>query len=222
MTGPRLGMGMPPDESWIPKKFEDLQRQINELRAARTLEAASIGAGGLTSANFDGTLDPPAAGTAGFGLAGKTGNAIFNNIVLRGGIIGDDALTNPVSPFQFTNAVSATLTTTQTNFVTATITVPAGFTSASILALGTVEATNPGTGAVNFLCATIIQALSQANSFGQVQPGAAMTFSSHRSAILTGLTGGGTITAKVAGYHDAPAGNWSGQAYLDVLGMFFR
>jgi hypothetical protein len=48
VTAPTLGMGMPPDDSWIARELKDLQRQIVELRAARTLEAATIGAGGIT------------------------------------------------------------------------------------------------------------------------------------------------------------------------------
>jgi hypothetical protein len=46
---------MPADDSWVARQFADLQRQITELRAAQTLNAATIGSGGLTI-NQDGSL----------------------------------------------------------------------------------------------------------------------------------------------------------------------
>lgn len=39
---------LPPGGDWIARRFRDLERQIRELRAGRGLEAAQIGAGGLT------------------------------------------------------------------------------------------------------------------------------------------------------------------------------
>jgi hypothetical protein len=39
---------MPANESWFADQIKSLQRQITELRAARTLEASTIGAGGIT------------------------------------------------------------------------------------------------------------------------------------------------------------------------------
>lgn len=38
---------VPDGDDWIARKFRELQQQIDELRGARRLEAASIGAGGL-------------------------------------------------------------------------------------------------------------------------------------------------------------------------------
>lgn len=38
---------MPPGEDWISRRFAEMQTQIEELRAARGLEAASISSGGL-------------------------------------------------------------------------------------------------------------------------------------------------------------------------------
>lgn len=53
---------VPPDDGDIYRRLRDLERQLDELRGARRLEAASIGAGGLTvkggmlSIEDDGTL----------------------------------------------------------------------------------------------------------------------------------------------------------------------
>lgn len=41
----------PPGEDWLVRRIVDLERQVRELQAGRRLEAASIGAGGLTVKN---------------------------------------------------------------------------------------------------------------------------------------------------------------------------
>ncbi|MEV6798549.1 hypothetical protein AB0M91_09395 [Micromonospora rifamycinica] len=38
----------PPGQDWLVRQIRDLQRQVRELAAARTLEAAAIGSGGIT------------------------------------------------------------------------------------------------------------------------------------------------------------------------------
>lgn len=38
----------PPGEDWLTRRIVDLERQVRELQAGRRLEAATIGAGGLT------------------------------------------------------------------------------------------------------------------------------------------------------------------------------
>lgn len=48
MSAPRLGQGMPTDDSYFSRQIADLQRQIIELRAAQSLGAATIGSGGIT------------------------------------------------------------------------------------------------------------------------------------------------------------------------------
>lgn len=50
MTAPRLGQGMPTDDSWIARQLADLQRQITELRAGGAIypAIASAQTGGFT------------------------------------------------------------------------------------------------------------------------------------------------------------------------------
>lgn len=50
MPGPSLG-GAAVGDDWLVRKVQDLERQLNELRAARSLESSSIGAGGLQVVN---------------------------------------------------------------------------------------------------------------------------------------------------------------------------
>jgi len=47
----RFGAGWAPDESALIRRIEDLERRVREGFAARTLEASSIGAGGLQVIN---------------------------------------------------------------------------------------------------------------------------------------------------------------------------
>lgn len=48
MTQPgSFGSQWPKDESWLVRKVQELEQTVQQLRAARTLEASSIGAGGL-------------------------------------------------------------------------------------------------------------------------------------------------------------------------------
>jgi len=82
-------------------------------------------------------------GSAGWGLQ-PNGNAEFNVLTLRGGIIGNDALTSPVAPgVLYTSATNFALSTTSTARASITVTVPAGFTSAAITATGRILAFNP-------------------------------------------------------------------------------
>jgi len=50
-----FGAGWAPDDSWLVRRIEDLERTVREMRAARTLESSSIGAGGL-SVNAEGGI----------------------------------------------------------------------------------------------------------------------------------------------------------------------
>src|ERR1019366_6700303 len=90
----------------------------------------------MSSPNFDGTLNPPAVGTQGWALGGPNAAAVFNEILLRGGIIGNDALTNPVTALVkngFSSGISFGMSAVSLH--SETVTVPAGFTQAHVLAV---------------------------------------------------------------------------------------
>lgn len=57
MPGPFDGSRLPPNAGWIAKKFDDLQRQITELRAARTWTAPPVAGWSeqITNLNFTST-----------------------------------------------------------------------------------------------------------------------------------------------------------------------
>src|SRR5579872_3842369 len=84
MGSPHLGMGMPTNSAWIADTFRDMQRQITELRAARTLDASTISPGGTLT--IEGALV-------------VTGNTVIDGTLsLPAGIIDNAALTSPVAP----------------------------------------------------------------------------------------------------------------------------
>lgn len=81
--------------SALMRRIKDLERQVREMAAAKRLESSTIGAGGLIVAS-EGAVrsDDFEAGVSGWRLVKDS--AEFNNLTLRGGIIGNDALANPV------------------------------------------------------------------------------------------------------------------------------
>lgn len=150
------------DEGWLGSRLRDLQRQIDELRTARTGNAMTINGapgivvkgggqieldgGDLNVTNGDVVVSGGnvqsgnfMAGSAGYRLR-SNGNAEFNDITLRGGIVGNDALASPISPARaHAQATNFSLTTTAVQKASVSITVPSGYSRA--LALATISAT---------------------------------------------------------------------------------
>lgn len=141
--------GIPAGEDWVPRAIRDLQREVQQLRAERSIESTSIGQGGIEvtggSINvIDGDLTVAgggvaksgnfASGTDGWQLSGD-GNLEVNDITLRGGIIGNDALSSAVLievDEQLENFVAPTTDGMHT-FASLTFVVPDGFTQAAII-----------------------------------------------------------------------------------------
>lgn len=113
------------------------------VNGASTLDGALVLANGATlTASGDIESANYVAGTSGWKLDGSTGNLEINDVTIRGGIIGDDALTDPVRPAVVNSGTITSLnfTTSFATYVTQTVTVPAGFTSAQVLAIPTAVA----------------------------------------------------------------------------------
>lgn len=81
---------------------------------------------GLDSDNY-------VAGASGFSLRGGDGFLEINDVLIRGGIIGNDSLTNPVAPGVVSNETTGFgITTSSATKLSGSISVPAGFSSAAI------------------------------------------------------------------------------------------
>lgn len=231
-------------EDWLVRQVQDLQRQLNELKAASSLGGASIdagdlqvnnggsvivnGGGDIQSGDFDGAL-PATPGTTGWALGGSGSNAIFNNLVLRGGIIGNSALTSPVFPRSVhADSASFSLSTTMTAKVTATVSVPAGYTQALVIAASQVTARN-STNVADILAVGV-------SIGGSPVPGtpadinSMATSTSHPivcatcvgTALLTSLGSSFTITADAQSGLAAWGVDVYNQANIDAIVLFLR
>jgi len=134
-----------------PEPWRTLSAEIRKLREqVRRLGNASAFTGTGVHPNGDQGLDSDnfVPGTSGFSLHGGTGNAEFNDLTLRGGIIGNEALSNPVrGDSAYTAASGFALTTTgATPLASQSWLTPAGFTTADILIVGRVFAYNSTAG----------------------------------------------------------------------------
>jgi hypothetical protein len=178
------------------------------------------GAGGIDS-------DTYVAGTAGYSFK-NTGNFEVNNITLRGGIIGNDALTNPLSPLTLhADATNFAPTTAGVTIMSVTATVPSGYTKALLIGLYVSAFAHNSTAANDSLYANILT--TPATAGWQIPsptcPAGAWTSAYQQGTLLvTGLTGGGTVT--ISGQVSTSGANWaanaSNVANLDVAVMFLR
>lgn len=231
-------------EDWLVRQVQDLQRQLNELKAASSLGGASIdagdlqvnnggsvivnGGGDIQSGDFDGAL-PATPGTTGWALGGSGSNAIFNNLVLRGGIIGNDALTNPVFPRSVhADATPFALTTTLAVKATATVVVPAGYTQALVMAVSQVTARNT-TSAQDYLAVGINIAGSPVPGYSasidsmataSVHPSVSATCAG--TALLTSLGASFTVQAAAGSGVAAWSSNAFNSANIDAIVLFLR
>lgn len=220
-----VGGIVPPGNDWVAKKLADLQRQIDQLVTARTLQHASIGEGGLQSADFDGDLTSNTLGTAGWGLSGTTGTGIFNALLLRSGSVPASALAAPVLPaYAHADAASFVITTTLTDAATVNITPPAGYTRALVYATATAAAQN-STAALDQLGVNLtIGAVTPPGYTAATDISAGGMHSTTRSGVvlLTGVTPAVplTVAVQVRSYTAGWAASTWNTAQVDALALF--
>jgi hypothetical protein len=215
-----IGANVTGGEDTIPKRIAALETRVRELASVRSLSSTSIGEGGLRSENFDGDVDGGTVGSHGWALTGD--ELIVGDIVLRGGIIGNDALTSPIS-VAADSGQSRNFSIgpgSSTARATASVAVPAGFTRAVVTATSDLVVWNDNSfqstvnlyTEINGASATFHPAHAiPASTYGSV--------SSTYSRILTGLNGG-TVTANAFAYcaNTVPASSLTGaQIYMTVI-----
>lgn len=143
------------------------------------------GQGGIDSDNY-------VAGVSGYRFA-DNGNAEFNDLTLRGGIIGNDSLTSPVVPGVINAGSSGFgIGVPYANVYSGTLNVPAGFTSAAISVVARVFALNNGTASVDYLRARPVVGgnTGTAVPIAATNAGGSATAVTPMSVVLTGLSGG--------------------------------
>ncbi|OIQ84056.1 hypothetical protein GALL_341360 [mine drainage metagenome] len=148
-------------------------------------------------------------GSAGWALQ-PDGNAEFNVLTLRSGIIGPDALTNPADfGASGTSETGFGLTSTPTNRAASTIAVPAGYTRAEVHVTVDATAINTALSGLLIVSASINGITGGENSGGPVPNSYYANASASAIRTLTGLSGG-NITVATAVHCDA--GTWPANA----------
>lgn len=224
-----LGDGIPKDESYLIRRIEALETFVKQSLAASVLRAATISGGagqGLRTEDFNGTSFA-SPGTVGnyFGADG----AVLGNLFLRPGTVNNDALVSPVSPVSIhADAQSFTLSTTMTVKATATVTVPAGFSTALVFAVSQVTARN-STSVQDYLSVGIAiagtpvagwAASMDALATASVHP--VVTGTAGGSAFLTGLGSSFTVQARALSGGAAWASDVFNTANIDAQILFLR
>lgn len=175
--------------------IDDIKAQLRQMRSASPFYGTGMhpnGNGGMDSDNY-------VAGASGYSFH-DDGNAEFNQITLRSGIVGNDALTSPVAPgVIFDSRTNFALTTTLTNILTTTVTVPPGFTRAAVSVVCRVFAYN-NTASLDYLYgqANIAGLNGYALPLAVSGSGGSGTNISPYSTVLTGLTPGGSFAVQIA------------------------
>jgi len=161
-----------------------------------------------------------AAGSAGFRIT-PDGNAEFNQLTLRNGIIGDAALTNPVQVGSADGTVaSLTQTSTETTYITESITVPSGFTTALVMATCTSGLTANASASV-IESRPVINGV-QGERIASTAPATdGMSVSSTFATVLTGLSGSFTVQGTSRGTTGNVTAN-SGNCRISALAVFLR
>lgn len=147
-------------------------------------------------------------------------------VPLTGGVgkLGNDALTNPAGPQGIYDAsYNFALSSFATTIRTITITVPAGRTSATVLAISRLYAVNPTTSDDRIVTWTSIAGVAANNLPSTLAPasGGSTISISPMMKVLSGLTSGSTFTITVEG--GSWIANWAANAAntLEVTGMIF-
>jgi len=238
MGQPGLPGSQFPSEDATIRRIQDLERAVQELRSANQLAPAGIKAvdGGIIvdgSETVNGPLTINGA-TSVTGNADFTGNVhIGGTLDLPAGIIGNDALASPLMAVNFyANADGFTVPLgTDTTIATASTTVPAGYTSLSVIATSTLFVYNPNTTSDYVTGRIYIDAPGSAkpNSFGRATPayiganGGSINSAPTNMASIGALVAGSTISVRLTVHTDTAAiASASNGATIDVMVWFTR
>ena len=160
-------------------------------------------------------------GSAGWGMQ-PSGNAEFNDLTLRGGIIGNAALTSPVAMDNASGASNGfAVTIADQDLAVATIPVPAGYSQALVFIEVTTSAYN-NTAVYAYL---YVQALVNGIATRLMPAGTGTgtaTVSTAKSVTLTGLSGGTISVAARVRCDNGWAAAAANRAYSETIVVFLR
>lgn len=222
VSGPNTGN---PDQNlWaqirqvIRDELANAARGGNGMHLDGTTGNLIIDQGDIQSGNY-------VPGSAGWALL-PTGNAEFNSLTLRGGIIGNAALTNPVGVAQagHTNT-NYSVTGSLVALSSATLTIPAGFTTALVFASAHFFCQNTGAGSDYLLAGAQIGSVGPALIPAIVGASGWVTDAGSSSRSTSVNPAGDSITVAAMGRTNS-GGTWSASASniatIDSIALLFR
>jgi len=217
------------EDAWV-RRVQDLERQVKELAAANPF--ASMGLkpmpDGLIVEGYE-TVNGPLEVNGDSEFNGEL--SINGPLNLQPGSIQNDALTNPIQFLAGVNDNDAlNITLVDATICTYTFAVPAGFTQAFVTGYGSIGVVNP-TGANASIGGRVYidRPNGQGSTWGprrfqQALAGADAATYPFKQTVVTGLSGGETITVRMTSMN-AGATDWGstvGGASLNVSAYFTR
>ncbi|QDG65859.1 hypothetical protein NIBR502772_06175 [Pseudarthrobacter sp. NIBRBAC000502772] len=217
-----MAQGLPgsqfPGEDAQGREVKDLKRTVQQLAAANPLATAGISAveGGIIVEGSE-TVNGP--------LIINGPATITGALNLPAGIIGNDALANPMIVEAASNYLNNyAVGTTSTARATVTLGVPDGFTTAVVMTNATAMAQN-STATTDYLYVqAVVDGVSGGEMYTSAGPGLAVGIASPFNTTIYGLVNGQDITVSVAtrtGFATWTAST-ANQANIYVTVLYFR
>lgn len=224
MAQPGLAGSQFPSEDALVRRIKDLERDVQQLRSANQLATAGIRAidGGIV---VDGSMDVQGAETVSGTLA-VTGNADFTGNVhiggtldLPAGIIGNDALSDPIVPGAYHSDIQNISITSGPNVekLRIDVPVPAGYTRALVSLTATMNMLN-NSGATDsaYLGANINGVSPGWAANATAVNGAEVALSNTVTLLVEGLAGG---TLPLTGKASSDTGTWAAAGSSSVMNL---
>jgi hypothetical protein len=230
MAQPGLAGSQFPSEDALIRRIKDLERDVQELRSANQLAPAGIKAvdGGIVVEGSE-TVNGPLTINGATDITGAmdvTGNADFTGNVhiggtldLPAGIIGNDALSDPIVPGAYHSDIQNIAITSGPNVekLRIDVPVPAGYTRALVSLTATMNMLN-NSGATDsaFLGANINGISPGWSSNATAAAGAEVALSNTVTLLVEGLAGG---TLPLTGKASTNTGTWAASGSSSVMNL---
>lgn len=186
------GQFNPPGEDAVIRRIQDLERLVKELSAANPFKAMGISPmpDGLVVDGYE-TVNGP--------LLINGPATITGTLTLPAGIIGNDALAAPLeSRTTYADADGFTLTPAEQDFCATSFTVPDGYTTAVIVATGTVNTYNTNAASDYLWARAYVDSDYGRRMFALMDATSGpASLTVNKQVQLSGLVGGATITCKL-------------------------
>lgn len=194
----------PKGEDWIGREFAELRKELRELKAANVFGLTGImpkdGGTDLDGfVNINGPLEVNGAAGINGPLEVNGAMTVTGTLSLPAGIINNDALAAPLeSHTTYADADGFTLTPAEQDFCATSFIVPEGYTTAVIVATGTVNTYNTNAASDYLWARAYINAGFGRRMFALMQATSGpASLTVNKQVQLTGLVGGELISCKL-------------------------